>query len=161
MRKAHQWSLAFILFGIAVLSDLLDGNIARFCSQKTMLGAALDPLADKFLILACFFSLAFVQSPLFSIPQWFVWIVLFKELILIFGVSFLCYYMGLFELRPTILGKLTTVVQFGFIGWLFACYFFGWVPQKTYFFMLGIVLVLVVLSLAQYLRIGLRFLKNN
>jgi cardiolipin synthase len=150
------WGFAFGLFSIAAFTDILDGNLARWRNEKTFLGACLDPLADKFLVLSVFFTLAFVQSPLFSVPLWFVLLVLFKEIILIVG-SFVLYYLrGHIEIQPTLLGKSTTVVQMGFIMWLFACYFFAWVPIKTYYSMLGIVLILVFVTLAQYVRIGIR-----
>ncbi|MDP3889212.1 MAG: hypothetical protein Q8Q25_01560, partial [bacterium] len=50
----------------------------------------------------------------------------------------------------------TTVVQISFIMWLFSCYFFKWMPVKTYYTMLGILIVLVFASLVQYTRIVLR-----
>lgn len=153
----HAWDWAFILFLIAAASDLLDGNFARFFNEKTVLGACLDPLADKILIISCFFALAIVQSPLFSIPIWFVVTVLVKELILVAGVFFLYLKKGIFEITPTVLGKTTTVVQIGFIIWLFACYFFGWVPIKTYYFMLSLLLLLVAAVLVQYIRIGIKY----
>jgi len=59
------------------------------------------------------------------------------------------------------LGKMSTVIQMAFIAWLFACYFFEWMPIKTYYTMLGAVIVIVCLSLIQYCRIGLRQLKGN
>ena len=153
----YAWDWAFILFLIAAVSDLLDGNIARLFNEKTVIGACLDPLADKILIISCFAALAVVQSPLFSIPIWFVIVVLVKELILVIGVFLLYLKKGIFEITPTILGKTTTVVQIGFIIWLFACYFFGWVPIKTYYFMLSLLLVLVAAVLVQYVRIGIKY----
>ncbi len=153
------WGIAFVLFVIASLSDIADGYLARTLKEKTFLGACLDPIADKFLILSCFFSLAFIQSPLFSIPLWFVLLVLIKELILV-GGSFLIFIVkGHIEIRPRLLGKLTTFVQMVFIVWLFACYFFKWVPIKTYYTMLGILLAMVFASLIEYTRIGLRIIR--
>ena len=149
-----QWGVAFWLFIIASALDVLDGNLARWLNQQTFLGACLDPIADKILLVSCFAALAFVQSPLFSIPLWFVLLVLIKELIIIFG-SFLIYFIkGHLEVSPTVLGKATTVAQVWFIIWLFACYFFGWVPVRTYYTALGILFVLVSLSLFQYIRLG-------
>lgn len=153
------WGAAFVLFAIAALTDLLDGNFARLLNEKTFLGACLDPIADKLLLLSCFFTLAFVQSPLFSIPLWFVLLVLCRELILISGVIVVLLLDGHLQVRPTLFGKLTTVVQMGFIIWLFACYFFHWLPRKTYYTMLGIVIIMVFVSLMQYVRIGLRTYK--
>lgn len=158
---AHHWGIACTLFCIAACTDILDGNIARWLNEKTFLGACLDPIADKFLVLSCFFTLAFVQSPLFSIPLWFVWLVLCKELILIGGAIILYNIKGHIEMQPTVLGKTTTVMQMGFIIWLFACYFFSWIPVKTYYCMLGIVIVLVFSSLLHYIFIGIKQLKHE
>ena len=156
----NYWGLAFSLFTIAAITDILDGNLARWLNEKTFLGACLDPIADKLLVLSVFFMLAFVQSPLFSIPLWFVLLVLFKEAILIIGSFILYQRKGHIEIQPTVLGKMTTVVQMGFIMWLFACYFFTWVPKKTYYSMLGIVLVLVFATLVQYIKIGIAQLQK-
>ncbi len=153
------WGVAFVLFVIASLSDVVDGYLARTLKEKTFLGACLDPIADKFLILSCFFSLAFIQSPLFSIPLWFVLLVLIKELILVGGALLVFVVKGHIEIRPRLLGKLTTFVQMVFIVWLFACYFFKWVPIKTYYTMLGILLAMVFASLIEYTRIGLRIIR--
>lgn len=155
------WGTAFTLFFIAAITDVLDGNLARWMNEKTFLGACLDPLADKLLVVSCFLTLAFVQSPLFLIPRWFVFVVLCKELLQIAGAIALYNIKGHIEVQPTILGKLTTMVQISFIAWLFACYFFAWLPIKTYYCMLGVVLLLVVASFVQYARIGIAQLKNG
>jgi len=152
---ANMWGPAFFLFVIASFLDILDGNLARLLNEKTFLGACLDPIADKLLLIPCFFTLAFVQSPLFSIPIWFVLLVLLKDSIVIFGSFALYVYKGHLEVHPTIIGKLTTVMQSLFIIWLFACYFFQWMPIKTYYTMLAAVTVLVFVSLFQYLKMGM------
>lgn len=151
---AQRWGTAFVLFVVAALTDALDGWLARVLHQKTMLGACLDPIADKVLLLSVYSALAFVQSPLFSIPVWFVVLVLFKELVLIFGTTALFFVRGAFEIKPTILAKSSTVIQMLFIVWLFACYFFQWLPVKTYYTMLGLVIVLLLVTLIDYIRMG-------
>ncbi|OGB83854.1 hypothetical protein A3F66_06515 [candidate division TM6 bacterium RIFCSPHIGHO2_12_FULL_32_22] len=151
----QEWGVAFWLFVVASFSDVLDGNIARFFDQRTFLGACLDPIVDKILILSVFITLAFVQSPLFSIPKWFVFIILIKEILLLLGALIFIMINGKIEIHPTILGKTTMVAQVFFIIWLFACYFFKWVPVKTYKFSLSLVLILVILSLFDYIRVGL------
>ena len=128
--------------------------VARWLNERTFLGAALDPLADKLLVIAVFATLAFVQSPLFMIPLWFVWLVLLKELVQITGAIIIYNRKGHLNIAPTMLGKATMVVQTTFITWLFSCYFFHWVPIKTYFAMLTAVSSLVILSFIDYARIG-------
>lgn len=152
----HWWGIAFGLFMMAALSDTIDGYLARNFGQATVLGACLDPLADKLLILAIYFTLAFVQSPLFTIPLWFVCLVLVKELLQIIGAFILFIRTGTLEIRPTVLGKLTMAVQVLFIVWLFTCYFFHWLPVKTYDFMLGAVLILVLSTLLHYSYRGIK-----
>ncbi len=150
----QQWGIAFGLFVIASSTDLIDGFLARVLDQKTFLGACLDPVADKLLILSVFITLAFVQSPLFSIPVWFVSIVLIKEVILIAGAAIIWLLCGSVQIRPTLLGKSTMLVQVLFIIWLFACYFFKWLPVKTYWAVLTLVTFMVMLSLIHYSTLG-------
>lgn len=150
----HHWYAAFVLFLVALITDILDGWTARWLNERTFLGAALDPLADKLLIIAVFATLAFYQSPLFSIPRWFVALVLIKELVQIAGAIIIYAIKGYLAIAPTMLGKLTMVVQSAFITWLFSCYFFHWVPIKTYFVMLASVSILVLFTFIDYARIG-------
>jgi cardiolipin synthase len=158
----QSWGFGFALIVVSALTDLFDGYIARKFNQKTFLGACLDPIADKVLVLSIFFTLAFVNSPLFSIPIWFVILVLIKELVLINGAFYLYLKNKHINIEPTILGKLTMFTQVLFIIWLFACYFLALVPVKTYYAALGLVILLVLSSLYQYVTIGLKsFFKSN
>lgn len=154
---ASCWMVALVLFMIAALTDMLDGNLARSRNEQTILGACLDPLADKVLLLSCFITLAFVPSPLFTIPLWFVLLLLLKDLILVSGVFTIYARSGVVAVRPTKFGKATTVFLLIFIAWLFACYFYNWEPLKTYYVMLGLALMAVLASLLQYLRIGVSY----
>ncbi len=155
------WGVAFTLIIFSSITALVDGFLARNFGQKSFLGACLDPIADKLLILSCYFTLAFSQSPLFTIPGWFVWLVLFKELLLLGFAVTIWKIKGFLKVEPTLLGKLTMTVQVVFIVWLFACYFFHWVPIRTYYFMLGLVLLLVLSSLIQYATIGYRYFYSS
>jgi cardiolipin synthase len=148
------WGWAFGLFLAAAVTDILDGYLARMLHQETFLGACLDALADKILILAVFATLTFVDTPLFRIPGWFLWIVLGKELFQIVGAFIVYTVRGRIYVSPTLLGKVAMMVQTFFIVWLFACYFFGWLPAKTYAVALAVVVSVVLASLVRYLRIG-------
>lgn len=151
----QQWGVACVLFMIAASTDLIDGFLARYFHQQTLLGACLDPIADKLLILAVYFTLAFVHTPLFVIPSWFVFLVLCKELLLIIGFLVLFYSSGFtLSIQPTFLGKITMLAQVFFVIWLFACYFFNWLPIKTYYTVLSILSILVVGTFIQYMVAG-------
>ncbi|HLW73179.1 MAG TPA: CDP-alcohol phosphatidyltransferase family protein [Candidatus Babeliales bacterium] len=148
------WGCAFFFFVFACLTDVIDGLLARLLNEKTFLGACLDPIADKFLLISCLFTLAFVSTPLFAISRWFVLFVMSKEIIQIAGAVVIYRLRGHFDVQPTILGKTTTCIQMIFIMWLFACYFFCWLPMRTYYTMLGIMIFFIGASFVQYVRIG-------
>lgn len=155
------WYQAGILFIGASLTDILDGNIARWRQEQTFLGACLDPIADKFLIISCFFTLAFIRSPLFIIPSWFFGILLVKEILLIAGAIVLYGVKGYINVRPILLGKVATCTQMLFIIWIFMCYFLQWFPIKTYYVALSILVVLMIGSLLQYGVMGVQWFYHD
>ncbi len=157
----QSWKLVFVLYLFAGLTDLVDGYLARLLNQETFLGKALDPVADKILLISSFAALAFIRSPSFMIPVWFVLIVLIRELIILLGSVFLFKKKTTFKIEPTIWGKLTTLFQLLFIIWLFVCYFFGWVPAKTYYVLLTLLTIFSAISLFQYIKIGLNYFFNK
>jgi cardiolipin synthase len=150
------WGIAFFFFVFACVTDLIDGFLARILNEKTFLGACLDPIADKLLLVSCFFTLAFISTPLLPIPPLFVLFVMSKEIIQLTGAFFIYYMRGHIDVRPTLLGKITTCIQMIFIMWLFACYFLCWMPITTYYVMLGIVILFIVASFMHYVAIGMR-----
>ena len=70
------------LFAVAAISDILDGWLARYLHEHTFLGACLDPIVDKLLVLSVFATLALFHTPLFALPRWFVMLVFIKESII-------------------------------------------------------------------------------
>lgn len=146
----------FWCFVGAALTDAFDGMVARMRNEQTALGAYLDPIADKLLLMACFLTLAYTHTPLFRVPLWFAWFIVIKEVLLVCGVI-VCYsWYGPVTMRPTILSKTTTLLQLCFIGWLFVCYFFNWALQEVCMNVLMIMATMVVGCFAQYARAGLR-----
>jgi len=98
---------ALLVFVAACLTDALDGMIARLTNTKTSLGAFLDPLADKLLIVSSFITLAILQH----LPIWLVIIVVSRDVILAFG-SFVISVTGHnLTIQPSLYGKLTTFFQ--------------------------------------------------
>ena len=157
----EKWDVTFVLFVIAAVSDLLDGYLARLLKQQSYLGKILDPIADKFFLLASFSSLAFLKTPSFRIPIWFIVLFLVRETTILFGCYFIMRKKVDFEINPTIWGKLTTFFQILFIFWIFACYFFSWIPKRTYYVLLFFLALFSVISLFKYIKIGIQNLKNN
>ena len=104
------WSL--LIFLAAGITDGLDGFIARMTNQRTLLGAYLDPVADKFLINACFVTLAVLEI----IPFWITVVVISRDVILLFGTLILHLMEHTdFNMMPSWMGKATTVIQLGYL----------------------------------------------
>jgi cardiolipin synthase (CMP-forming) len=98
---------ALVVFATACVTDALDGMIARLTHSKTELGAVLDPMADKLLIVSAFVTLVLFEM----LPVWLVIIVVSRDVILVLG-SLVIYFMGHdLKARPSIIGKSTTVLQ--------------------------------------------------
>ncbi|MGD1997378.1 MAG: CDP-alcohol phosphatidyltransferase family protein [Candidatus Dependentiae bacterium] len=146
------WFYSALLFAAAALSDTLDGYLARRFNEPTVLGTYLDPLADKVFFTSCFFTLWFVQFPSLPIPWWFVGVVVVREFVLLCGALYVLLRMPRIPVQPTRSGKLTTVGYCLVIGWTFACYFFGWMPVKTFTAVLLGVTALSLFSFIYYLR---------
>lgn len=155
-RMQGAWAAAFVLFVVAAVTDFFDGWLARVRNEQTLLGACLDPVADKLLVISCFAVFALHDTTALAVPAWFVITMLMKELILCIGAVCVYIHTGHVEVKPTLLGKTTTAIQLMVIAWLFACHFFVWMPIKTYTFIIGLLFCLVGITLVQYGRIGLR-----
>ncbi|MCX5922572.1 MAG: CDP-alcohol phosphatidyltransferase family protein [Candidatus Dependentiae bacterium] len=158
--KAY-WGSALVLFLLAGVTDMLDGYLARRFNQQTLLGAALDPIADKLLVLSCFFTLATVQSPLGTIPFWFVVLIACKELLIVVGALMIYRYKGSIVIKPTMFGKTAGVLQMGCVIGIVACYFFNWMSIAVYYSVLSIVAFLALGALVQYSMIALKQFKTK
>ena len=159
--RAGLWGYAFALFLVAALSDVVDGNLARWWNDHTFLGACLDPLADKLLVVSCFCAFVFIEPPFFHIPHWFVLFVLFKEIVVLSGVIIIYWVKGGVLIKPTLLGKGAALLQMSFITWLLAACFFQWVSIPWYFGILVFTQCVMCLALCQYVCIGWHQLWDN
>ncbi len=100
--------LALAVFVAGGVTDALDGAIARLTDTKTELGAILDPLADKLLLVSSFCVLALMDL----VPNWLTVLVLFRDVVLLVGYFFLFVFTGEWiEVRPSVVGKMTTFLQ--------------------------------------------------
>lgn len=101
---------AIIIFTVASLSDALDGWVARHFNQQSRLGAILDPLADKLLLLAVIGVLCFSDWPV-HLPLWFVVIAVSREVLSIAGAFLVDHVAGTVKIQPHFTGKLSTPLQ--------------------------------------------------
>ncbi len=126
---------ALLVFVLAGLTDSLDGAIARLTNSRTTLGAYMDPLADKMLILSTFVVFAFMDA----VPRWLTVVVISRDVIILTGyLTLFLLTQQLMEIRPSALSKTATFFHLltlslvllalwhpgamlgGLRGWLFA-----------------------------------------
>ena len=88
--ESYRWA-ALALFIVAAASDGIDGWVARRFNQRSELGAFLDPIADKFLVLTAILILTFVDwgADGWSIPVWFTAIVILRDCVILGGIRIL------------------------------------------------------------------------
>ncbi len=152
--RAQLWNYALGLFLVAAFSDIIDGALARWWNDQTFLGACLDPIADKLLVVSCFCSFALVGSPVLEVPYWFAFFVFIKETIVLGGAIIICGVKGGILMRPTLLGKTAALLQMCLIIYLLGCYYFQWASVPAYRCLLIGTQGAMVLALSQYLGIG-------
>lgn len=105
------WPLATGLFIVAVVTDFLDGFIARLTNTQTEVGRLLDPVADKLLVLGVVGVLVFGRNPLLQGQEWLFWILFFKELCLVVGAFVLWTQGKSYAIKPRMIGKVAMAVQ--------------------------------------------------
>ena len=98
---------AALVFVAAALTDAADGYVAKRYNQITPLGAVLDPLADKLLMDSLFLTLAFAGH----LPAWLAFLVIGRDLLMVFGTLALRLLAGRFRVEPLLVGKLSTFFQ--------------------------------------------------
>jgi cardiolipin synthase (CMP-forming) len=107
----YRWA-ALLFFFVASLSDAVDGYLAKHCNQSSALGALLDPLADKALMLSAVVMLSLVGvQGLERLPNWLVILVLGSDFILVLGYGALRLRGRAVLVQPHWAGKLSTFFQ--------------------------------------------------
>lgn len=104
------WALG--VFFVAAVTDGLDGLAARSFNQKTQLGAILDPMADKLLLVTAFVILSLPRFTLTDpIPFWLTAVAISRDVIIVLAAAVINMTTGFSGFRPSIPGKLNTFVQ--------------------------------------------------
>ena len=95
--------LAILSFAVAAILDGVDGYIARHYNQKSELGAILDPLADKLLLVSAIVVLSFNHGPyLGQIPLWLTGTIIGRDLLMLIGMVVIRLTVGKVTVRPRI-----------------------------------------------------------
>ncbi len=105
--RGNRPTLALALFGLAAVTDLLDGAAARRLHLGTATGAYFDPVADKCLLSGVFLALAAGHF----VPWWFVAIVFGRDIFILAGVAAFFLFTSIRKFPPTFWGKASTFIQ--------------------------------------------------
>lgn len=147
-----RWEAAFIVFVVAGVSDAVDGFLARRCGMASELGAWLDPLADKALIVSIYITLAIVGA----IPIWLVVLVAARDIMIVAAVLLSWLLARPLTIAPFAVSKLNTAAQIAFAALALGSRAFGVDPGQAGAVAELIVAVLTLGSMAAYLAFWLR-----
>lgn len=141
------------LFLVAVLTDIIDGYIARTRQQKTKAGAMLDPLADKLLLISAFVCLYRIGPLLGPVrfPLWFVLSIISRDIILLVGSMLIFLVHGDLNIDPSKWGKATTFLQI-------LCIFGILLQWRVSPFIWYVAFILTIISAIGYIRSGIKVL---
>jgi cardiolipin synthase (CMP-forming) len=116
-RELHRW-LGLAAFATAAVSDGIDGFLARRFNQRSELGALLDPLADKLLLVSGIVLLSLPhEQRLPRLPLWLAVTVISRDALLVLGAFIIHYLGGKVTVRPHVIGKIATVLQMSCLTW--------------------------------------------
>ncbi len=111
--------LAILSFAIAAICDGVDGYVARHYNPRSELGAVLDPLADKLLLVSAIVVLSFDHAPyLESVPLWLTGTIIGRDVLILIGMLLIRLMVGRVKVRPRIIGKIATVLQMAVVLWI-------------------------------------------
>ena len=148
MISSQRWLEAFLIFVVAGVSDGVDGFIARRFDLRSELGAYLDPIADKALLISIYVALAIAHV----LPPWLTIFVVSRDIMIMGAVVVSWLLAKPVEIKPLLLSKLNTVAQIGFAALVLGANAFvmpmtGWFDASLY-----VVAALTLASGANYFR---------
>ena len=147
------YNYALLVFLIGGITDALDGPVARFTNQRTRLGAYLDPLADKLLIISSLVVLTLIDG----VPAWLTILVLSRDVIVTLGYGAIYFVVEeRMEIQPSTLGKINTFLLLLTITIvLVSLYDPNMIPSPLPFYLFLLSAVTTIISGLQYVYRGL------
>ena len=142
-----QMAVAFFLFVIAGISDAVDGFLAKRFHMQSEVGALLDPLADKALLVSIFVALGITAD----VPRWLVILVVSRDVIII-GAVIVSWLLGRpIPMKPLMVSKLNTGAQVIYAALVLASLGFGLRLPALDELLKIVVTVLTLASVSAYL----------
>jgi cardiolipin synthase (CMP-forming) len=145
----RQLVTTIVLFGVAALSDVADGFLAKRYGWQSELGAVLDPAADKLLLVTLFITLAYMKL----VPLWLTAAAVARDVIIVLGALLYRYWFGPLNVRPSAVSKFNTVCQAAFILAVVGREEFSVPPAWVVLVLGALVFVTVVISGVDYILI--------
>jgi cardiolipin synthase (CMP-forming) len=145
---SHEMQAAFVLFLLAGVSDAVDGFLAKRFHMTSELGAHLDPLADKVLIVSIYIALGITEA----IPRWIVILVVSRDILIVGGIMLAVFLGKPMKVKPVLVSKLNTVAQIVFACLVLAALAFGFTARLAEQIIMGTVAVLTLASIGFYVR---------
>jgi cardiolipin synthase len=108
---ASNYELALLLFAVAAVSDGLDGYLAKRFGWTSELGKALDPLADKLLLISVFV----VGTRIGLVPWWLTLTAVSRDVMIVLGALVLRIWTGPLRGRPSVISKINTLLQLAYL----------------------------------------------
>ncbi len=144
---------ALVVLVVSGITDALDGFLARVLNQQTVLGAYLDPIADKALLASCFVTLSIKGI----IPGWFTVIVISRDLIILIGIAIMSIMSIPYKISPSFIGKITTTLQlFTLVSFLMFRILPGMIDYIWLLVLQWITVLFTVISGLNYMLRGIR-----
>jgi cardiolipin synthase len=145
---AGKMQIAFLIFLIAGVSDAVDGYLAKRLSMTSDLGAHLDPLADKALIVSIYVALGITEA----IPRWLVILVVSRDILIVGGVM-LAWFLGKpIRVKPVLVSKLNTAAQIVLACVVLGSLAFGLALKPAEYAAMATVAALTLASIGFYVR---------
>lgn len=148
---------AFFAFVLAGVSDLVDGFLAKRFQLETELGAYLDPLADKLLIVSIYVALGVARE----LPSWLVIMVVSRDILIVLGVVLAWMVGRLLTIRPLLISKWNTAAQLVLAALVLADTGFTLGLDTLRWAMVWITGTTTLLSLAAYVREWLALMASS
>ena len=145
---SREMQIAFLVFLIAGVSDAVDGFLAKRLGMTSDLGAHLDPLADKVLIVSIYIALGVTEA----IPRWIVILVVSRDILIVGGIM-LAWFLGKpMRVRPVLVSKLNTVAQIVLACLVLASLAFDIALEPAQYVIMSIVAALTLASVGFYVH---------
>ena len=144
---SNQMEIAFAIFIIAGVSDAVDGFLAKNFNMTSELGALLDPLADKALLVSIYVALGIWGA----IPRWIVILVVSRDIMIVGAVIVSWVFGKPIPMKPLMVSKLNTVAQVAFAALVLGSVGFGFDATPYDRVLMALVTIFTLLSVSFYL----------